>query len=189
MRVICFHNPDEENGYLSNWYPSPFTYRGTEYSSLEQYMMHQKAVAFGDGVTAEKILATDDVAKVKALGREVGPLQFEGTQSRKNNFSGRLGLHRDGRALRSDGSEFDGNILVLPVFPDEDIAGLGRLDCCIELFDRLDKCIDDPRSRRLGRRTGVAVYRQGILAPCGQQEYKDACLNKRMYQHHSTLDQ
>lgn len=22
--IICFHNPDEENGYLSNWYPSHF---------------------------------------------------------------------------------------------------------------------------------------------------------------------
>ena len=21
MNVICFHNPDEENGYMSNWYP------------------------------------------------------------------------------------------------------------------------------------------------------------------------
>ena len=25
MNVICFHNPDEENGYLSNWYLSHFT--------------------------------------------------------------------------------------------------------------------------------------------------------------------
>ena len=24
-KIICFHNPDEENGYLSNWYPSSFT--------------------------------------------------------------------------------------------------------------------------------------------------------------------
>ena len=25
MQIICFHNPNEENGYLSNWYMSPFT--------------------------------------------------------------------------------------------------------------------------------------------------------------------
>ena len=25
MNVICFHNPEEENGYLSNWYLSDFT--------------------------------------------------------------------------------------------------------------------------------------------------------------------
>lgn len=25
MKIVCFHNPNEENGYLSNWYPSRFT--------------------------------------------------------------------------------------------------------------------------------------------------------------------
>lgn len=24
MNVVCFHNPQEENGYLSNWYLSDF---------------------------------------------------------------------------------------------------------------------------------------------------------------------
>ncbi len=24
MKIVCFHNPEEENGYLSNWYPSQF---------------------------------------------------------------------------------------------------------------------------------------------------------------------
>lgn len=46
MTVICFHNPDEENGYLSNWYTSPFTVSGINFSSVEQYMMYQKAVCF-----------------------------------------------------------------------------------------------------------------------------------------------
>lgn len=31
MNVICFHNPDEENGYLSNWYLSHFTVKGIEF--------------------------------------------------------------------------------------------------------------------------------------------------------------
>ena len=26
--MICFHNPEEENGYLSNWYLSDFTVEG-----------------------------------------------------------------------------------------------------------------------------------------------------------------
>lgn len=26
--VICFHNPDEENGYLSNWFRSDFIVNG-----------------------------------------------------------------------------------------------------------------------------------------------------------------
>ena len=71
MKIICFHNPDEENAYLSNWYPSDFTVNGISFSSMEQYMMYQKALRFGDTKIADKILATDDVAKIKKLGREV----------------------------------------------------------------------------------------------------------------------
>ena len=71
MKIICFHNPDEENGYLSNWYPSRFTVNNISFSSMEQYMMYKKAVCFGDKNTADKILATDDVAEIKALGRLV----------------------------------------------------------------------------------------------------------------------
>ena len=69
--VICFHNPREENGYLSNWYPSDFTYADIRFSSMEQYMMYQKAVCFRDERTASEILRTDDVAEIKALGRQV----------------------------------------------------------------------------------------------------------------------
>ena len=69
--MICFHNPDEENGYLSNWYLSEFVVDGIIFSSMEQYMMYEKAVLFNDHTTAEKILQTDDVAKIKALGRTV----------------------------------------------------------------------------------------------------------------------
>ena len=69
--MICFHNPAEENGYLSNWILSEFTIDGITFSSMEQYMMYEKAVLFKDQTTAEKILQTDDVAKIKALGRTV----------------------------------------------------------------------------------------------------------------------
>ena len=71
MAVICFHNPDEENGYLSNWYPSPFTLDGVEFSSMEQYMMYRKAVCFDDDKVAAQILVTEDVAEIKTLGRLV----------------------------------------------------------------------------------------------------------------------
>ena len=71
MEVICFHNPDEENGYLSNWYKSDFALEGIMFSSLEQYMMYEKAKSFSDDECAEKILKTSDVAKIKNLGRQV----------------------------------------------------------------------------------------------------------------------
>lgn len=71
MQVVCFHNPNEENGYLSNWYLSEFTVDGTVFSSMEQYMMYSKAVCFEDSDTAQQILDTNDVAQIKALGRQV----------------------------------------------------------------------------------------------------------------------
>lgn len=71
MRLLCFHNPDDENGYLSNWYPSAFTVKGVNFSSMEQYMMYQKAICFGDSAIAAQILDTDDASQIKALGRLV----------------------------------------------------------------------------------------------------------------------
>lgn len=71
MTVICFHNNNEENGYLSNWYPSTFTHNGITFSSMEQYMMYRKALSFGDEKVATQILATDNAAEIKALGRLV----------------------------------------------------------------------------------------------------------------------
>ena len=71
MNIICFHNPDEENGYLSNWYLSDFTVDEIKFTSMEQYMMYQKAMCFNDNDIAAQILETDDVAQIKALGRLV----------------------------------------------------------------------------------------------------------------------
>ena len=71
MSVICFHNPNEENAYLSNWYPSPFTVEKKNFSSMEQFMMYRKAICFGDEAVAKNILSTDDASQIKALGRQV----------------------------------------------------------------------------------------------------------------------
>ena len=70
-RIICFHNPDEINGYLSNWYLSDFCVDNVQYSSMEQYMMYQKALLFDDREIAGQILDTTNVGKIKALGRSV----------------------------------------------------------------------------------------------------------------------
>lgn len=69
--IICFHNPNEENGYLSNWYLSDFQIENIRFSSMEQYMMYQKAVCFGDVEISKKILETEDAARIKELGRLV----------------------------------------------------------------------------------------------------------------------
>ena len=71
QQIIGFHNPDEEYGYLSNWYRSDFEKDGIRFSSMEQYMMYQKALCFRDETVAAEILKTDDVGHIKELGRQV----------------------------------------------------------------------------------------------------------------------
>ena len=69
--MVFFHNPNEENGIYSNWYLSDFTIDGILYSSMEQYMMYQKALLFQDQDIADRILDISDVARIKDLGRAV----------------------------------------------------------------------------------------------------------------------
>ncbi len=71
MQIICFHNPDEENGCLSNWYLSEFIIDDIKFSSMEQYMMYQKVKYFHDEKIAKEILNTNDVGIIKQLGRKV----------------------------------------------------------------------------------------------------------------------
>ena len=44
-----------------------FTISGIEFSSVEQYMMCEKAVYFDDTDIASQIMNTDDVLKIKNL--------------------------------------------------------------------------------------------------------------------------
>ncbi len=56
---------------LSHWYPCRFHADGTMYSSAEQYLMAEKALLMRDFDTYVQILATDDPAEAKKLGRQV----------------------------------------------------------------------------------------------------------------------
>ena len=56
---------------LSQWWPVPFTVSGQTYPSAEAYMMAAKARLFDDAETLARILATDDPAEAKTLGRGV----------------------------------------------------------------------------------------------------------------------
>lgn len=56
---------------FSQWHQSQFTVAGVSYSHAEQYMMHAKALLFGDTEIAEQILASSSPRKQKSLGRKV----------------------------------------------------------------------------------------------------------------------
>lgn len=67
--AVFFHLPEESYGFLSNWYLSPFDLDGGHYSSMEQYIMYQKCVLFGDQTTARKVLLTDNPSEQQKLGK------------------------------------------------------------------------------------------------------------------------
>ncbi len=70
-KIICFNKPEDENGYLSNRFPTWFEYAGETYSSGEQFLMAQKAILFGDYEILNEILLERDPETIHALGREV----------------------------------------------------------------------------------------------------------------------
>lgn len=60
------------HGPFSQWARSAFTVDGVEYTCAEQYMMHQKALIFGDTEKAQEIMdAGFNPKKHKELGRQV----------------------------------------------------------------------------------------------------------------------
>ena len=60
-----------KSDWPSQWYPSEFTINGVKYVNGEQFMMHKKALQFGDLVNAEKIMASEDPKVHKECGRAV----------------------------------------------------------------------------------------------------------------------
>ena len=68
--AVFFHKPDEPDGYLSNWYPAEIVIDGIKFSSVEQYIMYKKCEVFGDMVSAQKVLATEDTKRQQSIGRK-----------------------------------------------------------------------------------------------------------------------
>lgn len=60
-----------DDSCFSQWYPSTFIIDNVEYNCVEQYMMAEKALMFGDKSTFIEIMKTDDPRKQKTLGKKV----------------------------------------------------------------------------------------------------------------------
>jgi hypothetical protein len=59
------------DGIYSQWYKAPMTIDGVQYNCCEQYMMHQKALLFGDKEIADEVMKVTNPADHKDLGRRV----------------------------------------------------------------------------------------------------------------------
>lgn len=58
-------------GFLSQWHRAEFELDGQPYSCAEQYMMHRKALLFGDPAMADRILAAEKPFEHKRMGQQV----------------------------------------------------------------------------------------------------------------------
>ena len=66
-KIIVFKTPDGEWGEFSNQYQAPFTYIGTRFESVEQFLYYMRALFGRSKATAEKVLECggDSAALVK----------------------------------------------------------------------------------------------------------------------------
>lgn len=69
------HRPQHDGsigtGCLSQWWPSAFTVDGVRFATAEHYMMWRKALLFGDGEAAGRIVAARHPREAKMMGRGV----------------------------------------------------------------------------------------------------------------------
>jgi ribA/ribD-fused uncharacterized protein len=116
-------------GVFSQWQPSVFIIDNVTYSSAEQYMMHQKALLFGDTETAEEIMKTDSPKNQKELGR--GVKNFSESIWKRNCFSI---VYRANLAKFTQNEDFkkflmeSGNRTFVEASPDDVIWGIGLFE-------------------------------------------------------------
>lgn len=69
------HQPQRDGGLgagcLSQWWPAAFTVDAVTYPTAEHFMMHRKALLFGDDQTAARVLTVAHPGAAKTLGRQV----------------------------------------------------------------------------------------------------------------------
>ena len=72
---------------FSQWHRCHFVVEGHTFNCAEQFMMHGKAVLFGDADMAARILEADHPRTHKALGRKVA--SFDGAVWERERLRGR----------------------------------------------------------------------------------------------------
>lgn len=88
ISMLCFWrnatNPDQgDRQCFSMWFPSELIVDGVRYRSLEQYVMSQKALMFGDQEIYHQIMASEHTGDFKALGRKVRNFEEKKWDARK----------------------------------------------------------------------------------------------------------
>ena len=136
---------------FSQWHRSTFEVAGIGYSSAEQYMMHQKAVLFGDPDAAARILSTDSPRKQKSLGRTVQGFDDQVWQRERWNIvlRGNLAKFGQNRGLRKK----------LMATGDTELVEASPVDC----IWGVGLTADDPRILDRGQWRGLNLLGQILM--------------------------
>ena len=156
FRPFYGHTPRADgalsDAVFSQWYASPFTHEGVRYATAEHFMMAAKARLFGDDEVTRRILADDDPAKVKALGREVRG--YDDARWEAARFDavtlGSLAKFRSTPALRAYLLGTGDDVLV-EAAPGDQIWGIG--------LGRQDPLVSQPEKWRGRNLLGFALMR------------------------------
>ncbi|MBR1704527.1 MAG: NADAR family protein [Clostridia bacterium] len=70
-RIIFFHRPEEEYGFLSNLYPSTFQYEDYRFDNAEQYLTFMKAHICGDEAAEEEVMQADEPRRIRRMRRRM----------------------------------------------------------------------------------------------------------------------
>ena len=113
-------------GIYSQWHKAPMTIDKIEYNSCEQYMMHQKALLFGDTEIAEKIMQESNPREQKKYGRMIK--NFDKALWDKNClaivYEGNLAKFRQNADLKEEMLN-TGNRIFVEASPLDTIWGIG----------------------------------------------------------------
>lgn len=113
-------------GIYSQWHKAPMTIDKIEYNSCEQYMMHQKALLFGDMEIAEKIMQESNPREQKKYGRMIK--NFDKALWDKNClaivYEGNLAKFRQNADLKEEMLN-TGNRIFVEASPLDTIWGIG----------------------------------------------------------------
>jgi len=114
------------NEVLGNWYPSSFVVNGQNFNSGEQWMMHAKAMLFGDHEMAAKILQEVHPRRQKLLGRKVRGFDAAIWDARSEElvFIGLLEKFRQNPTLAAE-LLASGETLLVEASPDDPVWGIG----------------------------------------------------------------
>jgi hypothetical protein len=125
------------NGIYSQWHKANMTIDRIEYNSCEQYMMHQKAMLFGDEETAELIMQEKNPREQKKFGRKIQG--FDKAIWDKNSlaivYRGNLAKFSQNEGLKKELLATGDRILV-EASPVDNIWGIG--------LDEKAKGVEDP---------------------------------------------